>query len=220
MRLTLFNAALILTFAGLCQAQGWEVGGIAGYGAYSTDATIFNSAGETARAGFHPGLALGAVLSEDPYDYIGGEVRYLFRWGSPELQFQGTRATIGGYSNVVVYDFLVYMKPRQSRIRPYVAAGAGVKVFTGSNPRFLILTQPLTQFAVLQPCTHVEPAVSLGGGVTYRVRRHVSLSADFRTYMTPLPGGLFRTTQLSAIRGWLYDFVPQVGVSYTFYEEH
>ena len=219
MRLTLFNVALTLTLSPLCRAQGWEVGAVAGYGGYS-NGTIVDNIGESAGAGFHPGWALGAVLSEDPYNYIGGEVRYLFRWGSPELQFQGTRATIGGYSNLLVYDSLVHMRPQGKRIRPYVAGGAGVKVYTGSNPRFLTLTQPLVQFAALRPCTEVEPAVSIGAGLKYRVKRHVWLRADFRAYMTPLPGELFRTTRLSAIRGWVYDFVPQVGVSYTFYEEH
>jgi len=34
--------------------------------------------------------------------------------------------------------------------------------------------------------------------------------------MTPLPNELFRPTGLSAIRGWVFDFVPQVGVSYLF----
>jgi hypothetical protein len=223
MRLTLFNVALTLILSPLCRAQGWEVGGVAGYGAYS-NATIVNNIGESASAGFHrfyQGWAVGAVLTEDPYNYIGGEVRYLFQSDSPELRFQGTRATISGYSNLVVYDFLIHMRPQEKRLRPYVAAGGGVKVYTGSNPLFLTLTQPLVQFAVLRPCTQVEPAVSLGGGVKYRVKRHVWLRADFRTYMTPLPDDLFRTTaRLSAIRGWLYDFVPQLGVSYTFYEEH
>jgi hypothetical protein len=222
MRLTLFNVALTLIVSPLCRAQGWEVGAVAGYGAYS-NASIVNNIGESASAGFHrfyQGWALGATFGEDEYNYIGGEVRYLFQWDSPELRFQGTRATIDGYSNVVVYDLLIHMRSQGKRIRPYVAGGGGVKVYTGSNLRFLTLTQPLPQFAVLQPCTEVEPAVSLGAGLKYRVKRHVFLRADFRAYMTPLPDKLFRTTPLSAIRGWVYDFVPQLGVSYTFYEEH
>jgi hypothetical protein len=220
MRLTLFNVAVTLIFSLLCRAQGWEVGGVTGYGAYS-NATIVNNIGESASAGFHrfyQGWALGATVGEDPYNYIGGEVRYLFQWDSPELRFQGTRATIGGYSNVVVYDLLIHMRPQGKSIRPYVAGGAGAKAYTGSNPQFLTLTQPLVQFAVLRPCTQWEPAVSIGGGLKYRVKHHVLLRADFRAYMTPLPGELFRTTKLSAIRGWVYDLVPQVGVSYTFYE--
>jgi len=212
MRLTLFGMAFALTLSPVCLAQQWEVGVASGYGLYY-DSTVANG-GQSASAGFHPGVALGGVFGENMYNYIGGEVRYLFRWGSPELQSQGTRADMSGYSNVLVYDVLVHMTPRDSRFRPYVAGGAGVKIYTGSSTQFL--TQPLKEYAVLLPGTQVEPAISVGAGLKYLVVRHVLLRADFRAYMTPLPNELFRPTGLSAIRGWVFDFVPQVGVSYLF----
>jgi hypothetical protein len=212
MRPFLLSVALTLTLSPECLAQAWELGAASGYG-WHYDPTV-NNAGQSARAGFHPGLAVGAVFGENLYTYIGGEVRYLFRWGSPQLQYQGLRATMSGYSNLLTYDLLVHMTRKDSRLRPYAAGGAGIKIYTGTTAQ--VITQPLTQFALLLPVTQVEPAISVGGGLKYQLARHILLRADFRTYMTPLPNELFRTRADSSIRGWVFDFVPQVGISYTF----
>jgi hypothetical protein len=214
MRFALLTSVVTLTFINPCLAQEWEVSAASGYSAYA-NARIGNSAlGASASAGFHPGFVLGAVLGEDRYDYVGGEVRYLFFWGSPELNFQGTRATTAGYTNLVVYDLLVHMKPRDSKLRPFFAGGAGIKIFTASAAQSL--TQPLQQFAVLQRVTKVEPSISVGGGLKYLVAPHTLLRFDFRAYLSPLPSHLFRPTELSVIRGWVYSFIPQVGIGYTF----
>src|SRR6185312_13964242 len=99
-------------------------------------------------------------------------------------------------------------------IRPYVAAGAGIKVFTGpDHPDF---HQPLQDFAFIGRGSHVEPLISLGAGVKYRVHKSVQLRLDFRTYMSPTPDGIFRTAFRSDIHGWLFDFTPTLGVSYLF----
>jgi hypothetical protein len=214
MRTILLTSVIAVAFSNVCQAQEWEVGAVAGYGFYD-NATIGNPvAGVSASAGFHPGFALGAFVGENRYEHVGGELRYLFMWGAPELQFHNTRATMRGYTNLVVYDVLVHMKSQDSKVRPYLAGGAGIKVFTGTNTQFL--AQPLTQFAVLRPLQQVEPAVSAGGGLKFRLARHALLRTDFRTYISPLPRHLFRPTGVSEIRGWVYNFVPQVGIGYTF----
>jgi hypothetical protein len=214
MRATVLTSVFAVTLSTVCVAQEWEVGAAAGYSAYE-NATIGNPvAGVSASAGVRPGFALGAVFGENMYEYVGGELRYLFLWGAPELQFQGIRATMSGYTNLVVYDVLVHMKSRDSKVRPFLAVGAGIKVFSGTSRQFL--TQPLEEFAVLLPHNQVEPAISAGGGVKYRVARHTLLRADFRAYMSPLPDNLFRTTRFSEIRGWVFNFVPQIGIAYTF----
>lgn len=214
MRTALLTSVIAVTFSNACLAQEWEVGAAGGYGFYD-DAIIGNPAlGVSASAGFHPGFALGAFFGENMYEHVGGELRYLFLWGAPELQFHDTRATMRGYTNLVVYDVLVHMTSRDSKVRPFLAGGAGIKVFTGTGIQFA--TQPLQEFAVLRPVQQVEPAISVGGGIKYRAARHVLLRADFRTYMSPLPDRLFRTPRFNETRGWVYNFAPQVGVGYTF----
>ena len=125
-------------------------------------------------------------------------------------------ANLRGHTNLVTYDFLFYTSSKESSIRPYVAAGAGIKVYTGLGPRYLDLNQPLTNFALLRPVNQVEPAISVGGGMKFLILKRTQLRVDFRAYMTPLPDQLFRPIGPSVIHGWLYDFVPLVGVSYVF----
>lgn len=161
-----------------------------------------------------PSFALSAVFDEDMYHYVGGEVRYIFRAGQPELKSGGTVVSGTGFTNVVTYDLLVHIASRESKIRPFVAGGAGIKVYSGTQTAFL--NQPLAGFALLTRTNQVEPAISVGGGVKWRFSHSVQLRLDFRTYMTPLPDEVFRPSVSSRIHGWLYDFVPLAGISYVF----
>jgi len=214
MRLTLLSFTLAVTISSVCQAQPWELGAIGGYGWYH-DSSITNGLG-SAQAGIPARAAFGVTLTENMYNYVGGEIRYLFRFGGPELKSSGIEANLDGHTNLVTYDFLFYTSSKESSIRPYIAAGAGIKVYTGLGSRFLDLNQPLANLALLRPVNQVEPAISVGGGMKFRMPKRTQLRVDFRAYMTPLPDQLFRPIGPSVIRGWLYDFVPLGGISYVF----
>ena len=214
MRATQLTAAITVAFSSICLAQEWEVGVAGGFGWYNNTSIRNPALGVSASAGFHSGATVGAFFGQNMYEYVGGELRYLYLWGSPELRFQNTRATMHGNTNLVVYDFLFHLKSRDSKVRPFFAAGAGIKVFTGTSTQFF--TQPLQEFAVLLPERQVEPAVSVGGGIKFAPAKHILVRVDFRTYMSPLPDRLFVIPRFNDIRGWVFNFVPQVGVGYTF----
>jgi hypothetical protein len=203
-------AALALSLP--CLAQEWELGAAGGYGWYSNP-SIISPAGSI-QSGFAPKGAIGVVFGQNMYEHIGGEVRYLFQFGGPRLQSQGTDVSATGYSNLVTYDLLFHLTNRESRFRPYVAGGAGVKVYTGGELRFA--SPPFPGSAVLVPNNQVEAAISVGAGLKYRVARHALLRLDFRTYMTPFPNEILRPTGISQVHGWIYNFVPLGGISYTF----
>lgn len=106
------------------------------------------------------------------------------------------------------------MTPRESKIRPFVAAGAGIKVYNGS---FREVDQPLTNLALLRAVTQVEPAISVGAGLKYLLPKHIQFRVDFRVVPTPLPDAVIRPTgPLTRIHGWVYDFLPLAGLSYVF----
>jgi hypothetical protein len=157
---------------------------------------------------------MGVVFGQNMYEHIGGEVRYLFQFGGPQLKFQGAEASSAGYTNLVTYDVLFHLTNREAKIRPYVAGGAGVKVYTGGELRSAGL--PFVGSAVLVQGNQVEPAISVGAGLKYKVAKHALLRLDFRTYMTPFPDRICRPTGLSRVHGWIYDFVPLGGVSFVF----
>ena len=127
---------------------------------------------------------------------------------------RASRLNATGYSNLITYDVLFHVTNREARIRPFIAGGAGAKIYTGNQLRSVGL--PLIGSAVLVPCTQVEPAISVGGGLKFRVSRHGLLRLDFRTYMTPLPDRILRPTGLSQVHGWVYNFVPLGGLSFVF----
>jgi len=214
MRPALCSFTFAVTMSFVCQAQPWELGAIGGYGWYH-DSTITNANG-SAQSGFPAKAAFGVTLTQNMYAYVGGEIRYLFRFGGPVLKSSGIEANLDGHTNLVTYDFLFYTSSKESGIRPYIAAGAGIKVYTGLGPRFLGLSQPLANLALLRPVNQVEPAISVGGGMKFLLPKRTQLRVDFRAYMTPLPDQLFRPIGPSVIRGWLYDFVPLGGISYAF----
>jgi len=119
-----------------------------------------------------------------------------------------------GFSNVITYEVLVHLTPRETRWRPFVAGGGGMKIYSGtSQPP---ANQPLADVALLRPINQVEPAISVGAGLKYLLGRDVQLRIDFRTHMTPLPDDLIRPVGKSVIHGWSFDFIPMVGISYVF----
>ena len=213
MRSIMCRAALALLAPLVCLAQQWEVGATGGFGWYSNP-SISTLAG-TAQAGFPAKGAIGAVFGDNMYEHVGGEIRYLFQFGGPELKFNGAKVSAPGYTNVIVYDLLVHLRSRDEGFRPFVAGGAGIKVYTQTEGFFV--NQPLFDFARLSSHTVVEPAISAGGGVKYKLTRHAQARFDFRTYFSPLPHRIFRTSDFnSTTHGWLYDFMPMAGISYVF----
>jgi hypothetical protein len=216
----LIPCTIVLTLASSCPviAQKWEIGGLGGYGWYQ-NFTISNSTISNPPAsggiGFPSRATLGVVFAENPYHYWGGEIRWLYQWGGPQIESNGIKTSMTGYSNLVTYDFVVYPVRSESGFRPYLAGGAGVKVYTGTGFRFVGLP-PTTGLALLRPVTQAEPAISVGGGLKYLFAKHAQFRIDFRTYFTPTPNDVIRPTGLSTIHGWLSTLVPTAGISYIF----
>ena len=214
MRFNVCRFILASSISSVCFAQPWELGAIGGYGWYH-DSSITNASG-SAQSGFPARAAFGVTFTQNMYKYVGGEVRYLFRFGGPELKSSGVKVNLDGHTNLVTYDFLFYTSSKESSIRPYVAAGAGIKVYTGLGSHSFDVNQPLANLALLRPVNQVEPAISVGGGMKLPLPKRTQLRVDFHVYMTPLPDQVFRPIGPAVIRGWLFDFVPLGGISYVF----
>jgi hypothetical protein len=203
-----------LTLAGASRAQDgeWEVGAAAGFGVVR-NATI-NSPTGSATAGIDNRFAAGAVVGQDLYEHLSGELRYTFRDNDLVLKSGGQKVNMDGDSNLIHYDMLFHVLRKSSRLRPYAAAGAGIRDFRGTGHEYV--NQPLSDFALLTKTSEVKPLISVGGGVKFALTDHATVRVDFRDYISPFPEKLFVTAPGAKIRGWLNDFVPLVGVSYVF----
>jgi hypothetical protein len=208
----LFPLFAFLILGSAVRAQKWEFGGEFGVG-LSDSPAIANPNGSV-QSGFRTSGAASLVWARNASQYFGGELRYTFRSGGPKLTSGSLLASSGGYSNVITYDLVLHLDSRESRMRPYIAVGTGIKIFSSSGQESP--SQPLAYAAILIPGTQIEPLVSTGGGLKYLLKPGIQLRLDFRLHLSPLPNDLIRPTARSAIHGWTYDLVPMVGIGYTF----
>ena len=209
------TTAALLAASGLvletAQAQKWELGVTAGGGFY-TNATVTSPAGD-GKVGFKSGPSFGAIIGSNPYRHVGGELRYEYRRGDLKVSSGGTQATFNGDAHAVHYDFLIHMRPAREKVRPYVAAGAGVKIFRGIGKE--VAYQPLNRLALLTRTTETKGMASVGAGVKIQVGDSLAIRLEFRDLITPFPRQVIAPSVGANISGWLHDFVPMVGITYT-----
>jgi hypothetical protein len=210
----IFSRIIILLIAAsyLVLGQGWEVGGAAGFGVYRNASVTAGTA--SGSAGFGSGVALGGILGNRMNRWVSGEARYTYRSDDLEVSSGSANAKASAQSHAVHYDVLVHASAKDSAVRPFLAAGAGVKYYrgTGAEPVY----QPLSNLVVLTHTSELQPLISVGGGVKFKVSRQALLRLDFRDYITPVPTNLLAAPPGSMISGWLHDFVFLVGVSNVF----
>lgn len=211
MRLLSCLILLLAPFVSLF-GQKWEVGGSAGYGLYRNVNATADSL--TGKAGFDSGLAAGAVLGNEIGRWVSGEARYTYRSGDMRVSSGSTKAVAGAASHAINYDLLVYGTNKEAAVRPFLAAGAGVKLYrgTGAEPPY----QPLSSLVVLTHTNEAQPLISFGGGFKVPISRETLVRVDFRDYVTPVPTSLLAAPPNARIGGWLHDFVLMFGISRTF----
>ncbi len=190
----------------------WQFGGAAGYGFYRNGAIVAPAG--TATAGIRDRFAASAVLTDEMYEHIGGEIRYTYQDGDPFLKQGATRFNLQGQSHAVHYDLLVHSRPREAAVRPYLAVGMGAKYYRVSGPPNPV--QPFRPIGILAARNQTVFLFTAGAGVSVRVQDHVFLRFDFRDYMTPFPDRMLVPSRLATGRGILHMFTPLVGISYGF----
>jgi hypothetical protein len=212
MRLFSRFAMLLLPLPCLLTGQQWEFGGSAGYGLFRDVKVTAGAA--SGSAGFASGVAFGALLGNQMSRWVGGETRYTFRRDDLRVSSGSAQATMRAQSHALHYDVLVHGASKESPVRPFLAAGAGVKFYRGTGAETAF--QPLTNLVVLTRTREAQPLISLGGGVKISMSGRALLRLDVRDYLTPIPSSLLAVPPNSRISGWMHDFVFLVGVSTVF----
>ena len=193
-------------------AQNWEVG-VAGGGAFYTSETITNPAGN-ASGKLANGFAVSAWLGNRSGHLLGGELRYDYEQSNLQLSADGTSTSFGAHTNAVHYDFVLPFAPKEAKMTPYVAAGAGVKVFSGTGKEEAF--QPLSNIALLTKTNQLEPVISVGGGIKFNVASSVQFRVEVHDYLSPFPKNVIAPALGSKVGGWLSDFVAAAGLSFSF----
>jgi outer membrane protein with beta-barrel domain len=200
---------LFMPVSCLLFAQEWEAGGGGGYGVNRN--LDVNAGSVRGTAGLSSGFAFSALVGNQINRWLGGEVRYTYQSDDLRVSSGAAEATAGAESHAIHYDFLIYGTPKEAPVRPFLAAGAGMKLYrgTGSEPAY----QPLSNLVVLTHATEAQALISVGGGLKFPVSRRALVRVDFRDYATPVPTKLLATPPGSRLGGWVHDFVFLVGVS-------
>jgi len=202
---------VVAAMAPVLQAQSWEVGAGAG-GSFFNSQSVQN-AGVNGNTGFANAFALSAWLGHTPGRMLGGEFRYDFENAGLKLSSGGSSASFAGHTNAVHYDFLVHLTSSEANVRPFVAAGAGVKLFTGTGAQTDV--QPLQNLAFLTKTSQLEPVISIGGGVKFHFSRSAQLRIDIHDYISPFPKNVIAPNAGSKISGWVQDFAVMAGLSFS-----
>ncbi|MEO7649616.1 MAG: hypothetical protein ABIZ80_04055 [Bryobacteraceae bacterium] len=208
-------AAMLLVpgaFLETCWAQKWELGVLAGGGFYS-NATVTSPAG-TGDVGFKSGPVFGGYVGSNLYRFLGGELRYEMRPADLKLKSGGTEVTFAGQAHAMHYDFLIHATPTGSRLRPYVSAGGGVKIYRGTGRE--TATQPLSRLALLTKTHEVKGLGSVGVGVKVQASRAFLFRIEVRDFITPFPRQVIAPAPGAKISGLLHDVVFMGGIAATF----
>jgi hypothetical protein len=203
-------AAIALAIAPFTFAQKWEFGGGVGGGFYSSQ-DVTSSAGSAA-AKLQTNIAGGAWFASNNSGHWGGELRYEYQLGDLQLASAGTTATFAARTHQFHYDVLWYARPSGAKVRPFVAVGAGVKVYQGTGAE--VVYQPLSQFALLTKAQDLTPLASAGAGVKFRLGSRLQVRVEVHDYLTPFPTKVIAPNVGVKTGGWLQDIVPMIGFSW------
>lgn len=202
----------VLAFTPTLFGQKWEVG--AGVGASFYTSQDYRNALSSAKAGLSDGLLASVWLGNNSGNLLGGELRYDYEKTDLKLSSGATSVSFGADTHTFHYDFLLHFTPTESRVRPYVAAGGGVKLYRGIGKEAAF--QPLSSLALLTKANEIKGLVSLGAGIKFAVARAFQFRIEVHDYLTPFPKTVIAPAQGSKVNGWLQDFVALAGLSFTF----
>ena len=193
-------------------AQNYEIGVTGGYG-YAPNLTA-SRATASASTGIRPGGVVGVFGGEDTYRYLSGEARYLYRSSDLRLSSGSQDVRFDARTHIFSGDILFHLRSRESRFRPYLSAGGGVKFLQGMGRESA--SQPLPQFAALTATSELIGTGDAGAGVKFNLRPHLRLRFEVRDYISPAPRKVIAAAPGAAINGWWNDILGLAGISYTF----
>ena len=195
----------------MAMAQKWEFGGGAGGGFYASNE--ITSPGGSAAAKVKSNFSAGAWIgSNSRSTRWGGELRYDYQKGDLQLKNGSTEALFGAETHAMHYDLTYHFADEESRVRPFVAAGAGIKIYRGTGQEQPF--QPLSKVALLTKAQDLTPLVSVGLGFKVQLATRWQLRVDVHDYLTPFPKQVI-TPNGGNVSGWVNNIVPMVGLSFT-----
>jgi hypothetical protein len=192
--------------------QKWEFGGGVGGGFYTAQDVTLDSAKASAK--LQTNLAGSVWLGQNSSGKLGGELRYDYQAGNLQLSQGSTQATFGAQTHAFHYDVMFHANNGEARVRPFVAVGAGVKIYRGTGTEAAF--QPLSNFALLTKDQDLTWLASVGAGVKFNLSRHLQFRLDVHDYVSGFPKQIIAPNVGSKVGNILQDIVPMAGIAASF----
>jgi Outer membrane protein beta-barrel domain len=205
-------ALTALLAAGMASAQEWEIGAMGGFG-YSPHLTV-SKGSASANTGIRYGGLVGVFAGEDMYNYWSGEVRYQYRFDNLKLSSGNIKAgNFSAHSHLITADFLGHFRPRESRVRPFIAFGGGARIMIGTGIESA--GQPLGNLAALTATHEILPVADIGAGFKMDLRKNLRFRVEMRDYISPAPNKVIAPAPGASLGGVMNDIQGMVGFSLT-----
>lgn len=191
-------------------AQKWEIGGGVG-GSFYTAKTV-SRASVTGDAKFDSGWGATGYVGHNMYNKVAGELRYSYLKNDAKLSSGSAQALFGANSHAIHYDILIHATGVDSKIRPFVAVGGGIKVFQGTGRE--VVAQPLGNLAFLTKTSEYKPMATFGAGVKLNVSRRLGFRVEVKDYFSQFPKEVIAPASGSKLSGdWIHNFVAMASIS-------
>jgi hypothetical protein len=197
---------LLTAPAGL--AQDWEAGALGGY-SFTPEVTVQNTAGSVS-TGFKHSPLFGFFAGATEHRYLGGEASYLYRLGDIKANSGGQEVSFGAQTHFVDFRFLVHFATTEASVRPFVAIGGGVAVYSGTGAESA--DQPFGNVVALTHTRDTKPMLSAAAGIKFRISRHFGARVEFRDFVTPFPDKVIAPYPGANAGGTLHNMVPLAGI--------
>ena len=148
------------------------------------------------------------------YRFWSGELRYLYRFDDLKLSSGSVKAPdFSAHTHILTADFLGHFRPKESRVRPFIAFGGGAKIMVGSGIESA--GQPLGNFVGLTATHEILPVADIGGGIKINLHKNLRLRVEMRDYISPVPNKVLAPAPGANLGGVLNDIQGMVGLSLT-----
>jgi hypothetical protein len=212
MKLSLWRAAALALLGVSAFGQRYEIGAGAG-GSFYTSKSV--TAGQvTGNAKFDSGWGATAYVGHNSGRILGGELRYLYQANDSKLSSGSANVTFGARSHTIHYDFLLHAAKPESKVRPFVAFGAGFKGYQGTGTERVV--QPLSNLAFLTRTTEWRWVATVGAGVKFKVNNRLGFRAEFKDYISEVPTNVIAPAPGAKLDGIFHNFVALFGLSLLF----
>jgi len=190
-------------------AGEWQATASAGFGKYHY--VSLQGPPGTGDVGIGARYVLDAAIGRALGDHLAVEGAWTFQDGDFEIRSGEVKTAFDAHAHAIHGDLYYYFRARQARLRPFVEAGIGTKLYHGIEA---VRPRPLAQFGAFAHAVDGRVLLIGGAGVELGLSSHWAVRASIRDFSTPFPDSVIVPAAGVHTGGWLHDVLATVGITF------